>query len=78
MKINLEDINQYRRFLYTHDKLHIPICDGCTEQSGTIFNVLFPLFIVTGISFFLWILIRYLSIKEQVEEKIGNKEEIQI
>lgn len=65
MKINLENKKYLERYYIYHIKLNIPLCDGLTNNLDLISNILLPLFIISGIGFFIWLLTNYKYFKEK-------------
>ncbi len=43
------------------------ICDGTTEQSA-MFDLLYPLFAISGIGFFMWFLVNWNGLKEKIKK----------
>lgn len=52
-------INYYRYLEYNN----LAVCDGMTEPMG-IFDILYPLFIISGLSFFAIVLVHWEEIKK--------------
>lgn len=61
-KMSPKEFIEYTKWL---DKKGLAICDGTTENVGGAFNILYPIFIITGISIFAWILMRWTRFKEK-------------
>ena len=52
------------------DRTGKSICDGMTQEFGvSMFDVLYPLFIISGLGLFIWILYRWEDIKDRIKRK---------
>jgi len=61
---------QYIRYTKWLDKNNLAICDGVTQEfHASLFDMLYPLFILSGIGIFLWIVVKWGRIKEIIRGK---------
>lgn len=58
---------QFIRYTRMLDKKGLAVCDGISENLD-MFSLLYPLFALTGISFFLWLLNRWIFLKEKIKD----------
>lgn len=65
---------EFIRYTKKIDKRGFAICDGISDGSMTnAFDILYPLFIISGIGFFIWLLYKWTYLKNKIIKEDGDK-----
>ena len=60
---------QWIKYVKKLEKKGYAICDGVTgEMTTSAFDILYPLFILSGVGIFMWILVNWTRVKEKIKK----------